>query len=104
MANSIFTPLYFANYFVDQVQDAKNKVVDTFVYDTKMKESIKSFVEAQREFTKQVNRTTNEVVELSTVAFKEVAEKAQRQTPVGQPATQADTPVADANVYTPEIY
>ena len=30
----------------------------------------------QREFTKQVNRTTNEVVELSTVAFKEVAEKA----------------------------
>ena len=70
------SPLYFANYFVDQVQDAKNKVVDTFVYDTKMKESIKSFVEAQREFTKQVNRTTNEVVELSTVAFKEVAEKA----------------------------
>lgn len=76
MANSIFTPLYFANYFVDQVQDAKNKVVDTFVYDTKVKASIKDFVEAQREFSKQVNRTTNEVVELSTVAFKEVAEKA----------------------------
>ena len=75
MANSIFTPLYFANYFVDQVQDAKNKVVDTFVYDDKIKESIKDFVEAQRTFTKQVNRTTNEVVELSTTAMKEVAEK-----------------------------
>ena len=76
MANSIFTPLYFANYFVDQVQDAKNKVVDTLVYDDKIKESIKAFVEAQRAFTKQVNRTTNEVVDLSTAAMKEVAEKA----------------------------
>ena len=76
MANSIFTPLYFANYFVDQVQDAKNKVVDTFVYDDKIKESIKAFVEAQRTFTKQVNRTTNEVVDLSTTTMKEVAEKA----------------------------
>ena len=76
MANSIFTPLYFANYFVDQVQDAKNKVIDTFVYDEKIKESIKDFVEAQRDFTKQVNRTTNEVVELSTTTMKEVAEKA----------------------------
>ena len=76
MANSIFTPLYFANYFVDQVQDAKNKVIDTFVYDDKIKESIKAFVEAQRTFTKQVNRTTNEVVDLSTSAMKEVAEKA----------------------------
>ncbi len=75
MANSIFTPLYFANYFVDQVQDAKNKVVDTFVYDDKIKESIKAFVEAQRTFTKQVNRTTNEVVDLSTSAMKEVVEK-----------------------------
>jgi len=76
MANSIFTPLYFANYFVDQVQDAKYKVVDTFVYDDKIKESIKAFVEAQRTFTKQVNRTANEVVDLSTTAMKEVAEKA----------------------------
>ena len=42
------------------------------------KQSIKDFVEAQREFTKQVNRTTNEVAELSTVAFKEVVEKASK--------------------------
>jgi hypothetical protein len=75
MANSFFTPLYFANYFVDQVQDAKNKIVDTFVFDDKIKASIKDFVEAQRDFTKQVNRTTNEVAELTTVTLKDMAEK-----------------------------
>ena len=75
MANSIFTPLYFANYFVDQVQDAKNKVVDTFVFDDKIKESIKDFVEAQRTFTKQVNRSTDEITELTATTFKETLEK-----------------------------
>ena len=75
MANSIFTPLYFANYFVDQVQDAKNKVVDTFVFNDKIKKSIKDFVESQREFTKQVNRSTNEVTELTAITFKETLEK-----------------------------
>ena len=75
MANSIFTPLYFANYFVDQIQDAKNKVVDTFVFDDKIKSSIKDFVEAQRSFTKQVNRSTSEVAELTVTTFKETLEK-----------------------------
>ena len=75
MANSIFTPLYFANYFVDQIQDAKNKVVDTFVFDDKIKSSIKDFVEAQRTFTKQVNRSTDEITELTVTTFKETLEK-----------------------------
>ena len=75
MANSIFTPLYFANYFVDQIQDAKNKVVDTFIFDDKIKESIKSFVEAQRTFTKQVNRSTDEITELTVTTFKDTLEK-----------------------------
>ena len=75
MANSIFTPLYFANYFVDQIQDAKNKVVDTFVFDDKIKSSIKDFVEAQRSFTKQVNRSTDEIAELTVTTFKETLEK-----------------------------
>jgi hypothetical protein len=75
MANSIFTPLYFANYFVDQIQDAKNKVVDTFVFDDKIKSSIKDFVEAQRTFTKQVNRSTDEITELTATTFKETLEK-----------------------------
>jgi len=75
MANSIFTPLYFANYFVDQIQDAKNKVVDTFIFDDKIKSSIKDFVEAQRTFTKQVNRSTDEITELTAITFKETLEK-----------------------------
>jgi len=75
MANSIFTPLYFANYFVDQIQDAKNKVVDTFIFDDKIKSSIKDFVEAQRTFTKQVNRSTDEITELTATTFKETLEK-----------------------------
>jgi hypothetical protein len=75
MDNSIFTPLYFANYFVDQIQDAKNKVVDTFVFDDKIKSSIKDFVEAQRTFTKQVNRSTDEITELTATTFKETLEK-----------------------------
>ena len=75
MANSIFTPLYFANYFVDQIQDAKNKVVDTFVFDDKIKSSIKDFVEAQRSFTKQVNRSTDEIAELTVTTFKDTLEK-----------------------------
>ena len=75
MANSIYTPLYFANYFVDQIQDAKNKVVDTFVFDDKIKSSIKDFVEAQRSFTKQVNRSTDEIAELTVTTFKDTLEK-----------------------------
>ena len=69
MANSIFTPLYFANYFVDQVQDAKNKVVDTFVFDDKIKESIKDFVEAQRIFTKQIAKSASDVMSIASETF-----------------------------------
>lgn len=76
MAQSIFTPLYFANYMVDQIQDAKNKVIDTFVFDTNVKGSLKEFVEAQRSFAKQVNTSTNEIIEFSTVSIKETIEKA----------------------------
>lgn len=36
--------------------------------------------------------------------WKEIAEKSARQTPVGTPATKADTPVADAGNFQPAIY
>jgi len=45
------------------------------VFDDKIKKSVKDFVEAQREFTKQVNRSTNEVAELTAITFKETLEK-----------------------------
>ena len=76
MAQSIFTPLYFANFFVDQVQDAKNKAIETFVYDDKARKSLKEFVEAQRTFTKEANRSFVELTDYLSVQTKEVVEKA----------------------------
>lgn len=75
MTQTIFTPLYFANYFVDQIQDAKNKFLETVIVDPKARAPLKQFVESQREFTKQVNRSVNEFTEYSTVAAKEAVEK-----------------------------
>lgn len=75
MTQSIFTPLYFANFFVDQVQDAKNKAIDTFVYDDKARKSLKSFVEAQRTFTKEANRSVVELAEHISSSTKEITEK-----------------------------
>jgi hypothetical protein len=48
----------------------------------------------------------NTVDELETLRnqWKTIAERALRQTPVGQPATQADTPVADRGEFQPAIY
>lgn len=76
MTQSIFTPLYFANYFVDQVQNAKNTVVDTFVYDAKFRTPLKNFVEAQRTFTKELNRSAMEFAEHAVVTTKDLGEKA----------------------------
>ena len=75
-SQSIFTPLNFVNTFVDQVQDAKNKIVDTFVFDEKVKKTVKDFVEAQRTYTKQFNTSVIQFVEYSTIATKDAVEKA----------------------------
>lgn len=75
---SIITPLWYANSFVDTVQDAKNKFLDTFVPDETVRKSMKSFVEAQREFTKTINRTANEVVTYSTTYTKDALDKASK--------------------------
>ena len=45
-----------------------------------------------------------EETEQLRVEWKAIAVKAQRQTPVGQPAQQADTPVADRGEFQPAIY
>lgn len=69
------TGLFFANQFVDTVQNAKNQFLDTFVWDEKLKASLKEFVEAQREFTKKVNHSVSEVTEYSFVSAKTAFEK-----------------------------
>jgi hypothetical protein len=75
---SKITNLYYANLFVDTVQNAKNQFLDTFVWDEKVKAPMKSFVEAQREFTKQVNRSASEVIEYSFSTAKDVFENTKK--------------------------
>jgi hypothetical protein len=72
---SAITPLYYANLFVDQVQDAKKKFVETFVFDDKVAATLKQFVEAQRTFTKEVNRSAVEMSEYITTSSKATFEK-----------------------------
>lgn len=69
------TNLWFVNQFVDTVQNAKNQFLDTFVWDDKIKAPLKQFVEAQREFTKQVNRSAVEVIEQSFTTAKTAFDK-----------------------------
>jgi hypothetical protein len=67
---SKITNLWFANQFVDAVQNAKNQFLDAFIWDEKVKAPMKQFVESQREFTKQVNRSASEVIDHSFDAAK----------------------------------
>jgi hypothetical protein len=67
---SKITNLWFANQFVDTVQNAKNQFLDAFIWDEKVKAPMKQFVESQREFTKQVNRSASEVIDHSFDAVK----------------------------------
>ena len=70
------TPLFYINQFVDTVQDAKTKAIETFVFDDKVAAPMKQFVEAQRTFTKDANRSAVEFVEYITFATKNAFEKA----------------------------
>ena len=70
------TPLFYINQFVDTVQDAKTKAIETFVYDDKVAAPLKQFVEAQRTFTKEANRSFVEFADYLTVATKTAFEKA----------------------------
>ena len=72
---SAITPLFYANLFVDQVQDAKKKFVETFILDDKVAAPLKQFVEAQRTFPKEVNRSASEVADYTVIASKAAFEK-----------------------------
>jgi hypothetical protein len=72
------TPLFYINQFVDTVQDAKNKAIETLVFDDKVAAPLKSFVEAQRTFTKELNRSIVEVSDYLTVSAKSAFEKASK--------------------------
>jgi hypothetical protein len=72
---SSITPLYYANQFVDTVQNAKNQFLKTFVTDEKVRAPLVDFVEAQREFTKQINRSAQELADQTITLTKNLVEK-----------------------------
>jgi hypothetical protein len=74
------TPLTYINQFVDTVQDAKTKAIETFVFDDKVAAPLKSFVEAQRTFTKEINRSAVEFAEYLSVSAKSAIEKVSKAT------------------------
>jgi hypothetical protein len=61
--------LAYANTAIDGIQDAKISFLDKHVTDTSFKEPMVDFVEAQREFTKQVAKTTYQVVDTFVDTF-----------------------------------
>lgn len=69
------TNLFWVNQFVDNVQNAKNQFLDVFVWDDKIKAPMKQFVEAQRDFVKQINRSIMDVTEHSLSTAKTTFEK-----------------------------
>ena len=50
--------LAYANSAIDSIQDAKISFLDKHVTEKSFKQPMVDFVEAQREFTKQVAKTT----------------------------------------------
>lgn len=75
---SAITPLYYANQFVDTVQNAKNQFLKTFVTDEKVRAPLVDFVESQREFTKQINRSVQELTDQAITATKNLVEKTKK--------------------------
>lgn len=75
---SKITNLYYANLFVDTVQNAKNQFLDAFVWDEKVKAPLKSFVEAQRNFTKEINRSASEVIDHTVSSAKNAFEASKK--------------------------
>lgn len=67
---SKITSLYYTNLFVDQVQNAKKQFLSTFVLDEKVRQPLESFVEAQRTYTKELNRVADEIFNYGIVASK----------------------------------
>jgi len=58
--------LYYANMAIDTIQNAKNTFLDTFVKEESIKTPMKEFVQAQREFTKDVVKSISAISKVYT--------------------------------------
>lgn len=62
--------MFTTDMFVDTVQNAKKSFVNTFVLDKELNKTLNTLVDKQTEFTKDVIKTNEKLVELMVKPFK----------------------------------
>jgi hypothetical protein len=61
--------MFYANMAIDSIQDAKINFLKQNVKEESLKKPLVDFVEAQRVFTKQVAKSTNDVMNIAAETF-----------------------------------
>ena len=61
--------MFYANMAIDSIQDAKITFLKQTVQEESLKKPLVDFVEAQRVFTKQIAKSANEVMTLTSQTF-----------------------------------
>jgi len=61
--------MFYANMAIDSIQDAKINFLKQNVKEDSLKKPLVDFVEAQRVFTKQVAKSTNDVMNIAAETF-----------------------------------
>ena len=61
--------MFFANMAIDSIQDAKIAFLKQTVQEDSLKKPLVDFVEAQRVFTKQIAKSANDVMTLTSQTF-----------------------------------
>ena len=61
--------MFYANMAIDSIQDAKINFLKLTVQEDSLKKPFVDFVEAQRVFTKQIAKSANDVMTLTSQTF-----------------------------------
>ena len=61
--------MFYANMAIDSIQDAKITFLKQTVQEDSLKKPLIDFVEAQRVFTKQIAKSANDVMTLTSQTF-----------------------------------
>ena len=61
--------MFYANMAIDSIQDAKINFLKLTVQEDSLKKPLVDFVEAQRVFTKQIAKSVNDVMTLTSQTF-----------------------------------
>jgi len=61
--------MFYSNMAIDSIQNAKINFLKQTVKDSTLQKPLVDFVEAQRVFTKQVAKTSNDVMNIASETF-----------------------------------